>query len=294
MAQTGTADNSTPSSIVLNPANVVGSPRIYAQGALLTTDITNEDFWIRRANAGASWHLGPVLFGADLAYTRLHSEGFLDVMGEPHTLTENVVELTSGLGLSIGRSQFLFGLSGKRFADTDEIPDSVMATGKSDAYAFDAGAEIRHNATLQGWDVITSIGAAAINVGNDVEEGDGKRHLPRHLNGGLSVSMVSPPVQVFWGAVPLVAFTASVDATKPRDEDWEWMAGTEVALWQVLFLRSGIHTFTGVDGNDPAEAAWGLGAGFPIRNLRVRVDYGRAGESSPKLEHWELTLERTF
>jgi len=296
MGVTGVADNSTPSTIVLNPANVVGPPRIYVQGAMLRTD-TSEDFWIHRANAGASWHFGPVLFGADLAYARLNSEGLLNSIGEPRTLTQDVVELTSGLGVSIGRNDFLFGLAGKRFADTDEPTalDSLITTAdKADAFAFDAGAEIRHRATLQGWDITTSLGAAVINVGNDVEHDDGKRHLPRHLNGGLSVSMVSPPVQVFWGAVPLVAFSANVDATKPRDQDWEWMAGTEVGLWQVLFVRSGIRTFTGTDGNDPAEAAWGLGLGLPIRMLRVRLDYGRDSESFDKLERWELTLERTF
>lgn len=293
MAGTGTADNSTPSSIVLNPANVVGPPRIYVQGAMLRTD-ASEDFWIHRANAGAAWHFGPVRFGADLAYGRFNAEG-LNSIGAPSTHTEDVVELTSGLGVSIGRNDFLVGLAGKRFVDKEEASlDSITTTDKADAFAFDAGAEIRHRATLQGWDVTTSIGAAVINAGNDVEHDDGKRHLPRHVNGGLSVSMVSPPVQVFWGAVPLVAFSANVDATRPRDQDWEWMAGSEIALWQVFFVRSGIHTVTGVEGNDPAEAAWGLGLGLPIRMLRVRVDYGRDSESSDKLERWELTLERTF
>jgi len=297
MAGTGTADNSTPSSIVLNPANVVGPPRIYVQGAILRTDAI-EDFWIRRANAGASWRFGPVRFGADLAYGRFNAAGLLDSISDASTLTQDVVELTSGLGVSIGRNDFLVGLAGKRFVDKQETAgsalDSVSTVDKADAFAFDAGAEIRHRATLQGWDVTTSVGAAVINVGNDVEHDDGKRHLPRHVNGGLSISMVSPPVQVFWGAVPLVAFSANVDATRPRDQDWEWMAGSEIALWQVFFVRSGIHTVTGVEGNDPAEAAWGLGLGLPIRMLRVRVDYGRDSESFDKLERWELTLERTF
>lgn len=300
MAQAGAADNTNPSTIVLNPANVVGPLRLYAQGQMLSTTIDAEDFWIRRANAGFTLRFGWLKLGADLAYARLH----LDFAPQDTAFTQNVVELTTGLGIAVGSSDFLFGIAGKRYADDQKahngpvplnIPTEIDSTvDKGDAYAFDAGAEIRHRGTLQGWDINSSIGAAMMNVGNDVKHEDGKRHLPRHFNGGISVQMVSPPVQVFFGSVPLITFLANVDAAKQRDIDWEWMAGTEVSVWQILFLRTGIHTITGEDGPDPSQATWGFGAGLPLRNLRVRIDYGRQADAFGELRHFELTAERTF
>jgi hypothetical protein len=302
MGQAGAADNTNPSTIVLNPANVIGPLRLYAQGSMLSTDIEAEDFWIRRANAGATWRFGPMLFGVDLAYARLHFARPFYISDSPQKSTQDVVELTTGLGASVGSNDFLVGIAGKRLADKEEVQptpillDTLATTEKlkADAYAFDAGAEIRHRGTLQGWDINTALGAAIMNVGNDLETDDGSRHLPRHFNGGFSVQMVSPPVQVFWGSVPLITFLANVDAAKQRDVDWEWMAGTEVSVWQILFLRTGIHTLTGQDGPDPSQATWGFGAGLPLRNLRVRFDYGREGDAIGELRHFELTAERTF
>ena len=298
MAQAGAADNTTPSTIVLNPANVIGPLRLYAQGQMLSTDRYSEDFWIRRVNAGATWRFGFLKFGVDLAYARLHVATPFFYANSTDT-TQDVVELTTGLGVSVGANDFLVGISGKRYADkvvTGSSPSlfDTTTTDKADAYAFDAGAEIRHRGTLQGWDINSALGAAIMNVGNDVEHEDGKHHLPRHFNGGISVQMVSPPVQVFWGSVPLVTFLTNVDAAKQRDQDWEWMAGTELSIWQILFLRTGIHTLTGQDGPDPSQATWGFGAGLPLRNLRVRLDYGRQGDAIGELKHFELTAERTF
>jgi len=302
MAQAGAADNTTPSTIVLNPANVIGPLRLYAQGQMLATDIYTEDFWIRRVNAGATWRFGPLLLGVDLAYARLHLASLI-FAGHSDEITQNVVELTTGLGLRLGSNDFSFGIAGKRYADKDEVApgplpltplDSLTETNKADAYAFDAGGEIRHRGTLQGWDINSALGAAIMNVGNDFEVDDGKRHLPRHFNGGISVQMVSPPVQVFWGSVPLVTFLVNADAAKQRDQDWEWMAGTELSIWQILFLRTGIHTITGQDGPDPSQATWGFGAGLPLRNLRVRLDYGRQADAIGDLKHFELSAERTF
>ena len=300
MAQAGAADNTTPSTIVLNPANVIGPLRLYAQGQMLSTDISDENFWIRRVNAGATWRFGPMLFGVDLAYARLHFAQPYSFGEWSDGITQDVIELTSGLGASVGSNDFLVGLAGKRLADKEVVPtdpfrvDTLTTTNKADAYAFDAGAEIRHRGALQGWDINSALGAAMMNIGNDIEVDTEKRHLPRHFNGGFSVQMVSPPVQVFWGSVPLITFLANVDAAKQRDHDWEWMAGTELSIWQILFLRTGIHTLTGQDGPDPSQATWGFGVGLPLRMLRVRLDYGREADAFGELRHFELSAERTF
>jgi hypothetical protein len=81
---------------------------------------------------------------------------------------------------------------------------------------------------------------------------------------------------------------------QPRDDDWVWMAGTELAVAQIFFLRNGIQTYTGNHNPDPSLATWGAGVGVPAGKLRARLDYGRQGEYFGKLEHFELTLEWTL
>ncbi len=294
MGSAGAADNATPSTIILNPANVIGPPRLYAQATEVTFD-SFHDFWMRRANAGASLHVGSVLLGFDLAYFRLHlGQTFYTT---PQKLTEDLVALALGAGFTSANNDFMIGASFKRYAEDEQevsYPTLEMQTSKADAVAFDAGFEFRNRASLQGWDVNSALGAAILNTGSDYDHSGGTRQLPQRFRSGLNVRMVSPTVGVLGARVPLISFLANVDASKPRDEDWEWMAGTELAVAQMLFFRSGIHTFTGSENPDPSNASWGAGVGIPLRKLRARLDYGRESEFFGKIEHYELTLERTF
>jgi hypothetical protein len=302
MGQAGAADNLSPSTIVLNPANVIGAPRLYAQGMMVTTDLGgNSDYWLRRANAGSSWKLGKtgaVMLGLDASYSKLHASFSYDFTTQPQTLDEDVLGLAAGVGFASGHDDFLIGVGVKRYSESEKAFDYYSGEGVSadrDAMAFDAGLEARHRATLQGWDVNSALGVAMVNAGNDIEGGDyGPDHLPRQFNFGLNVRMVSPTVEVLSARVPLIAFCASLDAMQPRDEDWVWMAGTELSVAQIFFLRNGIQTFTGHDNPDPSLATWGAGVGIPAGKLRARLDYGRRDEFLGKLEHFELTLEWTL
>jgi len=295
MGQTGTADNSSPSTIFLNPANVLGASRFYAQGMTVISNLNeNADYWIRRANAGSSWKAGAVTLGFDLSYSKLHFAANYDSLYQPEGLNEDILGLAAGVGFGVGSTDFLFGAGAKSYSESYQPFDYFMMGGmteKGNAIAYDAGFEVRHRATLQGWDVNTALGAAVVNAGNDIKSDHAWDHLPRQYNLGLNVRMVSPPVEVLWANVPLITLCASLDATQPRDEDWVWMAGTEFSVAQILFLRSGMQTYTGSGNPDPSFATWGAGVGIPIRKLRARLDYGRRGEYYGKFEHYELTLE---
>lgn len=297
MGSSGAADNSTPSTIILNPANTVGAPRFYVQATEVTVDISGGDFWMRRGNAGASLKLGPALFGFDLSYARLHVSQTFEFSTVPQTITEDLVGLAAGAGFRSGNNEFMIGAAGRRFAEDEQstsFPMMEMESNKADAIALDAGFEFRNRASLQGWDVNSALGAAVLSAGSDFDFAGSTRQLPERFQSGLNVRMVSPTVGVLGARVPLIAFLANLDASKPRDEDWEWMAGTELAVAQMLFFRSGIHTFTGSENPDPSQASWGAGVGIPLRKLRARLDYGRETEVFGKIEHYELTLERTF
>jgi hypothetical protein len=297
MGSAGAADNSTPSTIILNPANVIGAPRFYAQGTEVTVDIFTGDFWMRRANAGASLHLGPALLGFDLSYSRLHANYTFAVTTVPQTLTEDLVGLAVGAGFVSANNDFMIGAAGRRFAEDEQsvsYPTLEAETTKSDAVAFDAGFEFRKPRRAAG------MGCEHRSRRRDPQHGQRLRVRGKH-----SQAAATAPERIerahgesdhrrVGARVPLIALLANLDAARPRDGDWEWMAGTELAVAQILFLRSGIHTFTGSDNPDPSNATWGAGVGIPLRKLRARLDYGRESEFFGKIEHYELTLERTF
>jgi hypothetical protein len=297
MGQAGAADNSTPSTIVLNPANVIGAPRLYMQGTDVKVDFLEGDLWMRRANAGTSLRAGSVMLGFDVSYARLHAKETFEFTTVPLELTEDLVGLAVGAGFVSGKNDFLLGAAVKRYSEDETSFDYFTLekqTSSADATAFDAGFEFRNRATLQGWDVNSALAVAVLDEGSDYEARGFTQDLPRRLNGGLNVRMVSPTIGVLSARVPLIAFVASVDAMKPIDDgDWEWMAGTELAVAQIFFLRSGIHTFTGSRDPDPSDAGWGAGLGIPAGKMRVRFDYGRDNDLYfvGKKEHFELTLE---
>lgn len=287
MGQTGAADNSSPSTIFLNPANVLGAPRLYAQGMMVTTNVNSTDYWIQRANAGSTWKMGSaVTLGFDLSYAKLHHRN--DTVYSNHQLDEDMLGLAAGVGLVSGTNDFLLGVAVKSYTRNSEWRDNTEMYSMSqneDANAIDAGFEVRNRATLQGWDINSAMGAAVVNAGPDTDN---------QFNAGLNVRMVSPPVEVLSAHVPLIAFCASFDAALPDEGEWVWMVGTELSVAQMLFLRSGIQTYTGSENPDPSLATWGAGVGIPISRLRARLDYGRRGEYYGKFEHYEFTLEWTL
>jgi hypothetical protein len=297
MGATGVADNATPSTIVINPANVLGESRLYVQGTDLKVDETFfNDLWMRRANAGATFQMGSARFGVDLAFSKLHSSLPANFLPYSQTFNEDLLVLTAGLGFVSGKNDFLFGVAAKRFTESLDSNISSGETESSDAdvMAFDAGVEIRNHAALQGWDVNSGLGVALLNKGGDYEFDGSTREVRESWNFGLNVRMVSPTIGILSARVPMVAFLVNLDASQSHDDDWIWMAGTELAVAQMFFLRSGIRTFTGNDDQDPSDASWGMGVGIPAGKLRARLDYGRGNNLIVKDEHFELTVEWTL
>lgn len=134
-----------------------------------------------------------------------------------------------------------------------------LAGSRASAGAADAG--LLWRTPLPG----LALGAAALNMGPDVEfesEGD---PLPLTLRGGAAYTLHGPAESTF----AFSRFTLSADAVKVRDEELKPSAGMEMAMSVTEFgtalVRSG-YIFD--------EAAGGFTAGIGLNEGRFSLDYG--------------------
>lgn len=286
MGETGVADASDPSTIYYNPANVVAPGRAYITASRMDwpDDWFVGDIWMGRANAGYSWRTrgGSLRWGADLTLGKLDygedivTDIYGNVLGSAHSF-EKVASLALGVGCIVGeRFDLSFGVAAKRwwahFASADFTQD--IATVEPDAYAFDAGVTAAMRTTVTGWSVDPSLGVAIVDMGPDFEvvEGETKDPLPRRFNFGAGVHIASPAHRLGSAEVPLVTLSCNVDGMEPRFGDFEWGMGSELAIAQILFLRSGAH-ITHHEKDDPVRSGFGAGIGVPLGHVRARFDY---------------------
>jgi hypothetical protein len=297
MGVSGTADNSSPSTIFLNPANVIGAPRLYAAGAMTDFNPDRGDDWMRRASGGMSCRVGKSFtLGADFSYSKmLFNATPLYIAPTELKYSEELEALALGAGYTSGNYDVLAGTTLKHWSSSDhgfsDPYDPMVETSVSDD-ALDLGVIVRRRATMQAWDVNWALGMAMLNEGADYRNTLVSSGSAKHYNFGLNLRLVSPTISVLSAQVPFFALTANLDSTKPRDDDWQWMGGTELAVAQILFVRTGLQTFTGSRNPDQSLACWGAGVGIPAGKLRARFDYGRRDSGfSNQVKHFELTLE---
>ncbi len=304
MGDIGVSDNSDPSTIFFNPANVCAAPRVYALASQQRYELF-DDLKVRRANAGFSWQSGPRspwTLGADIGYGRLSYGEVITTNPEGTVLDsvdtyEDVVSLAAGLGFHASNTlEFRFGGAVKiwraHFASPDVSADESVL--KLDATSFDAGLAVSLHERYGAWNITPSIAAAVIDMGQDVEDPrGGSDPLPSRLNAGASVRIESSPVEVMYARVPLIAVVCQADGIKPLHDDREWGIGTEIAVAQILFLRNGVRWYTRLSGEDVTYASWGAGVGIPAGGLRMRFDYGRQTNTYEK-DHMDVLLEWSF
>jgi hypothetical protein len=285
--ETGVADASDPSTIYYNPANVVAPGRAYVTTSRMDwpDDWFAGDIWMGRANAGYSWQArgGALRWGADLTLGKLdYGESIVtnpagDVLATVHPF-EKVASLAVGVGCTAGeRFDLSFGVAGKRwwanYGAADVTQDNL--TAEPTAYAFDTGITAVMRTTVTGWSVNPALGVAVVDMGPDFEvvAGESKDPLPRRFNFGAGVHIASPNHRLGKAEVPLVALSCNVDGMSPRYGDFEWGMGSELAIAQILFLRTGTHVTHQDAKTDPVRSGWGAGVGVPVGPIRARFDY---------------------
>jgi hypothetical protein len=296
MGDIGTADNSDPSTIFYNPANVCGPTRVYGLVSQQRFEIYN-DLWVRRANAGFSGSSpnSPWMVGLDFGYARLSYGTSIVTDNTGTTLDtvqtyEDVASVTMGVGFHAGR---VFDM---RFGGAVKVWRARFDQ-QYQATSFDAGVAITLHERYGAWNITPSIGGAMIDAGQDImvpnHSGD---PLPTRVNAGASLCIESSPCNVLGARVPLVAVTTQVEAINPLHEKVEWGIGNEIAIAQVLFVRSGVRRYAGDPtyvANAPTYASWGVGAGVPVGPLRMRFDYSRQANTYDR-DHMDALVEVKF
>ncbi len=107
----------------------------------------------------------------------------------------------------------------------------------------------------------TFVGFSVTNVNKPMVGKEGNYDVARKLSAGLAY-------------IPYEGVITSIDLKKPFDGDTEFHAGTEITIYEILFLRAGIK-------NDPASFSGGLG----ILVSGMKVDYGMNTHSVLGLTH---------
>jgi len=266
MGYTGTADNTDPSSIYFNPANVVAQARAYLVGS--NDRFESDDLSLFRVDAGGSWKSNPEStwrFGANAAFSRLESSIF-DIVD----VDEQMISLALGAGTTRDRYEFRFGAAVKRLSTDETIHYLMNPTHETiDGYAWDGGIAVAIHGNEAEWNVTPQFGVALIDAGPDLE-GDFTTSLPTRVNIGTSIRVASPLTKVGSAEVPVFAAIVNLEGESPDEGAAFWAMGTEISLAQILFLRGGLIIPSGAD--DIAET-WGAGLGVPIEQFRIRFDY---------------------
>lgn len=290
MGSTGVADNSDPSTIFFNPANVCAGSRVYGTAAEQRFDHF-PDLWLRSANAGfsyqpkgRSWTVGVDAGYAKLNFGDFSVYDFNDSLIATVKAYQDVASLTAGIGFSGSMYEFRFGAGVKMWRSHDVGGDYINPEPviKADATTFNAGFAVAMHERYGAWNITPAIGAAMMDMGENIQWPNGDRSkLPTRLNFGASVRIESSPCEVLSARVPLVTVICQAEGIAPTDGDFEWGIGNEIAVAQILFVRAGVHRYAlDLGGNylglsNPTTASWGVGLGLPAGSLRARFDYGR-------------------
>jgi hypothetical protein len=284
MALSGVADNTDPSGIWSNPANVVSGEQIYGMGSWVGFDgLDDVSLW--RGDAGGSWKFDDTsawTFGASASFARLRVDFFNDYVND-------VLSFALGAGFTHDRIEFRFGASIKRLSA--ELPGTwYLATEELDGTAYNLGFAVGGRGDGAGWDVVPQFGLATIDRGEDMEGSYFESELPRRLNAGGSLRVQGPAVTVIGTQVPVFAGVINADAVTPQEGDTYGALGSEAVVAQMLFLRAGLAV---LPNNAEDEFTWGVGIGVPVHSLRIRFDYceeqyGIADEHFTLLATWSL------
>ncbi len=282
MGETGAADNSDPANLYFNPANVVGKPRIYAQGSrwdyapIFGDDI---DLWIGSASAGICYPRDEssrfTSLCVDLGYGRLdYGESIAtDPSGMPlgvFSTFEDYVALTLGAGIRVATDwELRVGTAAKRI-HLNYGPDDVAGV------AFDIGVTLARDAAFAGWNATPAFALALVNAGPDLEfSSGGEDPLPTRFHFGGSIRVESPTTRLLSADVPVIAMVTNVDAVdRFHGDEFSWGIGSELAVAQIVFVRVGVSDYDDrYEVDNEQLSGWGIGIGLPAGPFRARFDF---------------------
>jgi hypothetical protein len=284
MGFTGAADNSDPANVWFNPANAVGATGAYATYSFWRVDIF-EDVQFDRWVAGGSF---PIADGVDLGVSATFGELaygtsiVTDTQGNilaEFEAWERYLSIALAAGARVSdRVDVRAGVAGKRYWTDFGAEWFTQTSGfeNPEGFAFDVGATVAVPTSCSGWMVTPALALAYVNFGGEIDEGgDRSDPFPSRIHAGASVRVDGPDIALGSAHVPLLSFVNNVDLTdRLHGEPYSWGMGVELAVLQILFLRSGMQDEQD-QGYEVDPAAWSVGIGLPVGPLRARFDYAR-------------------
>src|SRR5436190_15180796 len=156
MGDIGAADNSDPSTIFFNPANVCGASRIYGLVAQQRFELDN-DFWLRSANLGFSASSAPgspLMVGMNVGYARLDYGQTIVATNPEGTLLdtldtyEDLASITGGFGFRARSFELRLGGGVKMWRA--HFDREIQAT------SFDAGVAATVHERYGAWNITPS------------------------------------------------------------------------------------------------------------------------------------------
>jgi hypothetical protein len=289
MSLSGVADNSDPSGVALNPANVVGTRHVHLVGSkagIFDDFFSDFDTW--SVDAGGSWKFdetGEWIFGTNLVLARADREYFYS------SAQNQLVTLALGAGMNKARYEFRFGGAIKRWDLETRSFDPFYDSTKHEVagYAYDAGVAFTTRGDEARWNVSPGFAFSVTGLGSDLDYPDGfSRPLLTRYSFGSSIRIASPLEPVIGDTrVPVVAAVVDIDAVALEEGDGYWAVGTEVCAAQVIFFRFGT-----LINDEDGDLTYGFGLGLPISAFRIRFDYTDdaivRGEHATLLLAWSL------
>lgn len=276
MGFSGVADNTDPSCIYFNPANVIARTRAYlAIYGYNYDEEGSDDPFVRRIDGGGSWKYhgtGRWSAGMDMVWGTYRIGEFQHTLLQVHMLS-----LTAGAGLAkVGPFDMRFGATAKRLSGTVPVfsDSTTWVPGDVNGWLYDAGLACDLRTYGDGWTITPQFGLSAIDLGSriDVSGGSPEGTRTRYAT-GANIRVANRSRQVKTARVPSVEWITHVDAEKFDGGHFLWALGTELAVAQTVFARGGVELFDGdaLSRND----YWSWGAGVQLLGSAggLRIDY---------------------
>lgn len=285
LGYTGVADDSDPSSVFMNPANVSFVDRLYLSGDYqelfsgISTDIGVRGVTVS-GGYGFDHGSGSIGLGAQVRYSHLSFGESIEINPEGAALgtyesTESMVAMALGVGVRTRAGPFL-GVGGalKRVGVDYGPGDFILQSsgGEGDAWTSDVGARAGVRSRQdRPWRLEGAAGISLMNVGGALELPGRRLKLQKTTGVGASVAVDGPLRPLADEEVPIASFLLNVDFYHPETGDDFVGVGFEAAAMQIIHARLG---YVNSQGSTNSVLNLGIGAGMTTARFMVRLDYG--------------------
>jgi hypothetical protein len=283
MGSVGVADDTDPANAFFNPAAIAST-----RGAFLTlgynsftydygleSDVNTYTYNVG-AGAGFERALGDDItgrFGVGVRYNAFSREESF-AYSTPHNDDEDYVSFALGVGCAMGDALYGgVGLAVKPWREKYGYPPPETSSKTAYDIGFLARMQIIRTEKMT---LSSSYGVSFLNLGGTISR---NYPLPKTYRYGFALHFEGENSgycrEHFCVDVPVLAASMAFDFIDGRPQGGnDWGLGAEVALYQILFLRTG-YTYL---AENATYWSFGLGVGFTFQRFSARFDIADVGQ----------------